>query len=176
MCSRLSLFALRAIGANLNINLSRNVQITCISKTFAHKYSTTIVSRPGYIMSDIKTAPHTNICQKYSSDANQSTVPVVTYEEVKDLPNHPEKFLIDVREPNELQETGIIPTAINIPRNKNHNLTELIFFCFIKIAYKKILFSDILFIIYSWRSKCGPKSKRTKVQIDLQTKQTELFG
>lgn len=36
--------------------------------------------------------------------------------EVKDLPKHPEKTLIDVREPSELQETGTIPTSINIPR------------------------------------------------------------
>ncbi|KAJ6637431.1 Rhodanese domain-containing protein [Pseudolycoriella hygida] len=40
---------------------------------------------------------------------------IATYEEVKDLPNHPEKYLIDVREPSELVETGQIPTSINIP-------------------------------------------------------------
>ena len=39
-----------------------------------------------------------------------------TYEEVKELPNNPAKLLIDVREPKELDETGRIPTAINIPR------------------------------------------------------------
>lgn len=38
-----------------------------------------------------------------------------TYEEVKDLPNNPGKLLIDVRDPNELKETGQIPTSINIP-------------------------------------------------------------
>lgn len=37
------------------------------------------------------------------------------YEEIKDLPNNPAKLLIDVREPKELEETGRIPTAINIP-------------------------------------------------------------
>lgn len=47
-------------------------------------------------------------------------VEIATYEEVKDLPNHPEKVLIDVREPSELQETGQIPTSINIPRKKNY--------------------------------------------------------
>lgn len=53
--------------------------------------------------------------QMYSTDSN-FVVPIVTYEEVKNLPNHPEKTLIDVREPNELRETGTIPTSINIPR------------------------------------------------------------
>lgn len=42
-------------------------------------------------------------------------VVIATYEEVKKLPNHPEKLLIDVREPSELVETGKIPTSINIP-------------------------------------------------------------
>lgn len=41
---------------------------------------------------------------------------IATYDEVKELPKHPEKILIDVREPNELKETGVIPTSINIPR------------------------------------------------------------
>ncbi|XP_055551248.1 rhodanese domain-containing protein CG4456-like [Wyeomyia smithii] len=40
---------------------------------------------------------------------------VATYEEIVDLPNHPEKLLIDVREPAELASTGVIPTSINIP-------------------------------------------------------------
>lgn len=44
-----------------------------------------------------------------------TSVPIATYEEVKDLPNHPEKLLIDVREPAEIAESGSIPTAINIP-------------------------------------------------------------
>lgn len=54
--------------------------------------------------------------QQYATDASQINVPVVSYEEIKNLPNHPEKTLIDVREPDEVKETGIIPTAINIPR------------------------------------------------------------
>lgn len=45
----------------------------------------------------------------------QFTIPVVEYAEVKDLPNHPEKLLIDVREPAEIDGTGLIPTAIRIP-------------------------------------------------------------
>lgn len=45
-----------------------------------------------------------------------SDVPIVTYDEVKDLPNHPEAYLFDVRDPPEIKETGQIPTSINIPR------------------------------------------------------------
>uniref|UniRef100_A0A336LK15 CSON008854 protein n=1 Tax=Culicoides sonorensis TaxID=179676 RepID=A0A336LK15_CULSO len=41
--------------------------------------------------------------------------PIATYEEVKDLSNHPEKYLVDVRGPHELEKTGKIPISINIP-------------------------------------------------------------
>lgn len=50
-----------------------------------------------------------------SVELKMTSVPIATYEEVKDLPNHPEKLLIDVREPAEIAETGSIPTSINIP-------------------------------------------------------------
>uniref|UniRef100_A0A1B0G855 Rhodanese domain-containing protein n=1 Tax=Glossina morsitans morsitans TaxID=37546 RepID=A0A1B0G855_GLOMM len=40
---------------------------------------------------------------------------IVEYKDIKKLPKHPEKVLIDVREPNELCETGQIPTSINVP-------------------------------------------------------------
>lgn len=47
---------------------------------------------------------------------------IVTYEEIKNLPKKPEALLIDVREPNELIETGIVPTSINIPcKYRGHN-------------------------------------------------------
>lgn len=52
---------------------------------------------------------------RLSSSEIMTSVPIATYEEVKDLPNHPEKLLIDVREPAEIAETGSIPTSINIP-------------------------------------------------------------
>ena len=38
-----------------------------------------------------------------------------TYEEVKDVPNHPEKYLIDVRNVDELEKDGVLPASINIP-------------------------------------------------------------
>lgn len=40
----------------------------------------------------------------------------VTFEDIEDLPNHPETLLIDVRDPPEIKDTGTIPTSINIPR------------------------------------------------------------
>lgn len=45
-----------------------------------------------------------------------STDDIVTYEEIKDLPNHSEKLLIDVRPHAEIEEYGSFPaTAIVIP-------------------------------------------------------------
>uniref|UniRef100_A0A182XZ05 Rhodanese domain-containing protein n=1 Tax=Anopheles stephensi TaxID=30069 RepID=A0A182XZ05_ANOST len=78
-----------------------------------------------------------------------NTMSIATYEEVLDLPNHPEKLLVDVRNPDELAETGKIPTSINIPlpqledglkltdeefkakfgRDKPGTSTEVIFHC-----------------------------------------------
>ena len=40
---------------------------------------------------------------------------IAYYEEIKDLPNHPEVLLIDVREPEEIEATSLIPTSINVP-------------------------------------------------------------
>lgn len=51
-----------------------------------------------------------------SSILAMAEIQIATYNEIKDLPNHPEKLLIDVREPHEIENTGQIPTSINIPR------------------------------------------------------------
>lgn len=40
---------------------------------------------------------------------------IAFYDEIKDAVNHPEKILIDVREPEELEDVGKFPNAINIP-------------------------------------------------------------
>lgn len=45
-----------------------------------------------------------------------SPAPVASFEEVLDLPKHPEKLLVDVRNPEELLQTGVIPTSISVPR------------------------------------------------------------
>lgn len=44
---------------------------------------------------------------------------IVNYEEVKKLADHPEKLLVDVREPDEVA-AGKIPTSINIPCELNN--------------------------------------------------------
>ncbi|XP_023305339.2 rhodanese domain-containing protein CG4456-like [Lucilia cuprina] len=50
-----------------------------------------------------------------SLNNSENKIEIAYYEEIKDLPNHPEKLLIDVRTPEELVQTGKIPTSINIP-------------------------------------------------------------
>ncbi|XP_068156922.1 rhodanese domain-containing protein CG4456 [Drosophila tropicalis] len=78
-----------------------------------------------------------------------SSIGIVDYAVVKELPNEPQKLLIDVREPDELKETGQIPSSVNIPlgivsqelstsneafkskygRDKPQPNTEIIFHC-----------------------------------------------
>lgn len=40
---------------------------------------------------------------------------IVNYEDVNTLKDDANVYVIDVREPSELQETGCIPNSINIP-------------------------------------------------------------
>ncbi|EDW81203.1 uncharacterized protein Dwil_GK11151 [Drosophila willistoni] len=87
------------------------------------------------------------ISQRLYSSA--TSIGIVDYAVVKKLPNEPQKLLIDVREPDELKETGQIPTSVNIPlgrvsqelstsneafkskygRDKPQPNTEIIFHC-----------------------------------------------
>ncbi|XP_055385786.1 rhodanese domain-containing protein CG4456-like isoform X2 [Condylostylus longicornis] len=60
--------------------------------------------------------------KSYCSEPNPPEIVIAYYDEIKSLPDHPEKLLIDVREPEELKETGKIPTSINIPL-KNVSVT-----------------------------------------------------
>uniref|UniRef100_A0A1A9ZLA2 Rhodanese domain-containing protein n=1 Tax=Glossina pallidipes TaxID=7398 RepID=A0A1A9ZLA2_GLOPL len=64
------------------------------------------------LFSDVTTDYSFNLIKNFSSSAS---IHIVEYKDIKELPEHPEKLLIDVREPNELRETGQIPTSINIP-------------------------------------------------------------
>lgn len=52
----------------------------------------------------------------FSTKITAENIPIATYDDIKDLPNHPETLLIDVREPSELRKNGQIPNNINIPR------------------------------------------------------------
>lgn len=49
---------------------------------------------------------------------------IVTYQDVKDVPNKPEICLIDVRQRAELKETGRIPASINIPCGYSSALSQ----------------------------------------------------
>ncbi|XP_013101460.2 rhodanese domain-containing protein CG4456 [Stomoxys calcitrans] len=59
-------------------------------------------------------APHNRVTKSISY-ALRSLAKMATYEEIKDVPNHPEVYLIDVRNKDELASTGAIPASINIP-------------------------------------------------------------
>ncbi|CAH2009453.1 unnamed protein product [Acanthoscelides obtectus] len=56
------------------------------------------------------------ISLKYTSCITQDSL-TASYEEIKKLGKQPSKdvYIIDVREPTELQETGTIPSSLNIP-------------------------------------------------------------
>jgi len=50
-----------------------------------------------------------------STSSTPMNIQVAYYDEIKDLPNHREKVLVDVREISEIQKTGRIPFSINVP-------------------------------------------------------------
>ncbi|XP_018330687.1 rhodanese domain-containing protein CG4456-like isoform X2 [Agrilus planipennis] len=51
---------------------------------------------------------------------------IATFKEVKEATNNPNIIVIDVREPSELKQTGVIPGSINIPCNRAGKATEQI--------------------------------------------------
>lgn len=80
-----------------------------------------------------------------SSAANlhikRSKIMDATYEQVKDVPNHPEIYLIDVRNPEELTATGSIPSSLNVPcvyKLKLNTLYLCIIFIFLLIFSARI--------------------------------------
>lgn len=147
MYNRLSIFGLRSIGNSLSANHNKYAQISRSISIFAFRYRTTQDSSQCYIMNYEKCKINWERNCEYSTNANETIVPIVTYEEVKDLPNHPEKTLIDVREPDELKETGIIPTAINIPcKNFEQTVIFLRFWKKKQTKYMIRLFFTILIV------------------------------
>lgn len=119
MCNRLSFAVSRSIQTTLRKNHYIYSQIPRSFSVFARKQNTVPVLNQSYVINCNKynSAVDRVMGPNYSTDETQIVIPIVSYEVVKDLPNHPgEVVLIDVREPEELQETGTIPTAFNIPR------------------------------------------------------------
>uniref|UniRef100_A0A1A9W5T8 Rhodanese domain-containing protein n=1 Tax=Glossina brevipalpis TaxID=37001 RepID=A0A1A9W5T8_9MUSC len=50
---------------------------------------------------------------------------MATYEEVKEVPNHPDVYLFDVRSKDEVANTGSIPASINIPLPELENALRM---------------------------------------------------
>lgn len=115
MYNRGSMLTWRLIQSSLGVS---SKQLYNTSVLFVGKYSTIPVThnRNNFNELNWKLSSYKIMGQEYSTDANQINIPVVSYEVIKNLPNHPENMLIDVRELDEIKETGMIPTAIHIPR------------------------------------------------------------
>lgn len=126
MFNRNLLMISRSFQSVLNGNNVRYLNISRSISILTNKNYTASILNRTYIIKYDKNQLNLNRIMglNYSTDDTQYVIQTVTYEEVKDLPNYPEKTLIDVREPEELKETGIIPTAINIPCK---NLIEILF-------------------------------------------------
>lgn len=95
------------------ITTSRFVNLILPCRSFhvlanASGISNCVAASPNIIEQSCRRSQSTTI-----TDAN---VPIASYDDIKDLPNHPEIVLIDVRETLELQERGAIPNCLNIPR------------------------------------------------------------
>jgi hypothetical protein len=86
---------------------------------------------------------------------------IATYEEIKELPNHPEILLIDVREPEMVQKTGKIPTSINIPRNYNYFPLGIFF------RKTQIIFPLFLTFLNSGPNRRSPGVKSRRLQSQL---------
>lgn len=66
--------------------------------------------------------------QKYNTVrtfSNQKMSQIVNYEDVVTYKDRTDVLLIDVRDPNELQDTGTIPGSINIPCEYNQSKNQL---------------------------------------------------
>ncbi|KAF2904995.1 hypothetical protein ILUMI_01179 [Ignelater luminosus] len=56
--------------------------------------------------------------------SGESSIKTVAYEDVKALKDNKDVLLIDVREPSELQKTGVLPGSINIPLGQVENVLK----------------------------------------------------
>lgn len=74
-----------------------------------------------YVLAVVPTASYTmpQNAQRVSTSATVFSDRIANFEEVKCAGNDSNTLIIDVREPAELQETGVIPGSVNIPRELN---------------------------------------------------------
>ncbi len=79
-----------------------------------------------------------------------SNVKIADYEYVKAMANQPEKLLVDVRGPEEIQDIGKIPHSINIPREF---LLKFIYCAHLKIVseFNKFFLNFLLLRYYFFR-------------------------
>ncbi|XP_014093205.1 rhodanese domain-containing protein CG4456 [Bactrocera oleae] len=102
------------ISATLGV---RNLAIRNLARTSSNLCRLNITQREVFQCS-IKScliSKNFQIIKFSTENSHRKPIPSVQYNDIKELPNHPEKLLIDVRERQELEETGKIPTSINIP-------------------------------------------------------------
>uniref|UniRef100_A0A1A9W5T9 Rhodanese domain-containing protein n=1 Tax=Glossina brevipalpis TaxID=37001 RepID=A0A1A9W5T9_9MUSC len=76
---------------------------------------------------------------------------MATYEEVKEVPNHPEVYLIDVRNNDEVANSGSIPASIHIPLPELENALTMSETNFLS-TFKRDKPSNDSVIIFSCRS------------------------
>lgn len=115
------------------------------------KYCPILMRTAGIVLRTSNLQTRRTIAPQFATARLFSSKPIgiVDYAAVKNLPNEPQKLLIDVREPEELKETGQIPSSINIPlgivsqelaasdqvfksrygRDKPKSDTEIVFHC-----------------------------------------------
>lgn len=106
----------KVIGISTTLGM-RNLAIRNLARISSNLYHLNITQQE-VLQCSIKTYPvskNFHIVKFSTENSHRKPIPSVQYNDVKELPNHPEKLLIDVRELQELEETGKIPTSINIP-------------------------------------------------------------
>lgn len=67
---------------------------------------------------------------------------VVSFEDMLEVIHEPKKVIIDVREPDEVASTGMIPSSINIPCNYYFFICLYIQFCLEnhnKLKYQRLV-------------------------------------
>ncbi|KAJ3653451.1 hypothetical protein Zmor_012701 [Zophobas morio] len=71
----------------------------------------------GRLFSLVARAPRTlhHVNRPITTSSLLRTNSIASFEDVKSVKNLKDTVLIDVREPSELQETGVLPHSINIP-------------------------------------------------------------